>query len=87
MVQLASAFCSLVNGGELYQPHLMKKIVDDQGNTVQEMTPVLRKQTVSKEVCDQMKQYLRGVVAEGTAKAAGVEGYDVGGKTGDCAEI
>lgn len=82
MVQLASAFCSLVNGGELYQPHLMKKIVDDQGNTVQEMTPVLRKQTVSKEVCDQMKQYLRGVVAEGTAKAAGVEGYDVGGKTG-----
>lgn len=82
MVQLASAFCSLINGGELYQPHLMKKIVDEQGNTVQEMEPVVRKQTVSPEVCEQMKQYLRGVVAEGTAKTAGVDGYDVGGKTG-----
>ena len=61
MVQMASAFCSLVNGGKLYQPHLVERITDDAGNTVQEIEPVLRKQTISKEVSDQMKQYLRAV--------------------------
>ena len=82
MVQMASAFCSLVNGGKLYQPHLVERITDDAGNTVQEIEPVLRKQTISKEVSDQMKQYLRAVVTVGSASAAGVDGYDVGGKTG-----
>ena len=82
MVQMASAFCSLVNGGKLYQPHLVERITDDAGNTVQEIEPVLRKQTISKEVSDQMKQYLRAVVTDGSASAAGVDGYDVGGKTG-----
>ena len=82
MVQMASAFCSLVNGGKLYQPHLVERITDDAGNTVQEIEPVLRKQTISKEVSDQMKQDLRAVVTDGSASAAGVDGYDVGGKTG-----
>ena len=82
MVQMASAFCSLVNGGKLYQPHLVERITDDAGNTVQEIEPVLRKQTISKEVSDQMKQYLQAVVTDGSASAAGVDGYDVGGKTG-----
>lgn len=82
MVQMASAFCSLVNGGKLYQPHLVERITDDAGNTVQEIEPVMRKQTISKEVSDQMKQYLRAVVTDGSASAAGVDGYDVGGKTG-----
>ena len=82
MVQMASAFCSLVNGGKLYQPHLVERITDDAGNTVQEIEPVLRKQTISKEVSDQMKQYLRAVVTDGSASAAGVDGYDVAGKTG-----
>ena len=82
MVQMASAFCSLVNGGRLYQPHLVERITDDAGNTVQEIEPVLRKQTISKEVSDQMKQYRRAVVTEGSASIAGVDGYDVGGKTG-----
>lgn len=82
MVQMASAFCSLVNGGKLYQPHLVERITDDAGNTVQEIEPVLRKQSISKEVSDQMKQYLRAVVTDGSASAAGVDGYDVGGKTG-----
>ncbi len=82
MVQMASAFSSLINGGELYQPHLVKRIVDDRGNTVEEIDPVVRKQTISREVSDQMKIYLRNVVANGTGATAGVDGYDIGGKTG-----
>lgn len=82
MIQLASAFSSIINGGEYYQPHLVKKIVDDNGNTVQNIEPVLLKQTISKQTSDTIKGYLYNTVTSGTAKSAKVEGYSMGGKTG-----
>ncbi len=87
MVQMASAFCSLVNGGKLYQPHLVERITDDAGNTVQEIEPVLRKQTISKEVSDQMKQYLRAVVTEGSASAGRCGRLRCGRQDRNCPEI
>ena len=82
MVQLGSSFCSLINGGHLYQPHVVAKIQDSSGNVIETKEPVVLKETVSKEVSDQMKAYLLNVVANGTAKTAKVEGYNIGGKTG-----
>ncbi len=82
MVQIASAFSSVINGGEYYQPHLAKKIVDDNGNTIQTLEPTLLKQTVSKHTSDIIKNYLYNTVSTGTAKSAKVEGYSMGGKTG-----
>lgn len=82
MVQLASGFCSLINGGEYYQPHLVKKIVDENGNTVENIEPVLLKQTISKQTSDTIKGYLYNTVTSGTAKSAKVAGYSMGGKTG-----
>lgn len=82
MIQLASAFSSIINGGEYYQPHLVKKIVDDNGNTIQNVEPVLLKQTISKQTSDTIKGYLYNTVTSGTAKSAKVEGYSMGGKTG-----
>ncbi|MEG0961388.1 MAG: penicillin-binding transpeptidase domain-containing protein [Lachnospiraceae bacterium] len=82
MVQLASAFSSLINGGYYYQPHLVKKIIDDNGNTVKTMEPTVLKQTISKQTSDMIKGYLYNTVSTGTAKSAKVEGYSMGGKTG-----
>ena len=82
MIQLASAFSSIINGGEYYQPHLVKKIVDDNGNTVKNIDPVLLKQTISKQTSDTVKGYLYSTVSTGTGKSAKVEGYSMGGKTG-----
>ena len=82
MVQLASAFSSLINGGYYYQPHLVKKIIDDQGNTVQNIEAIPLKQTLSKQTSDKMKGYLYKTVSEGTGKSAKVSGYSMGGKTG-----
>ena len=87
MVQLGSAFCSLVNGGNLYQPHVVTRIEDESGNVLEEINPVVEKETVSDEVSDQMKSYLRQVVESGTGKTAGVAGYDLGGKTGTAQKI
>lgn len=82
MVQLASAFSSLINGGYYYQPHLVKKIVDDNGNTVQNVEPTVLKQTISRQTSDKIKQFLYRTVSEGTGRSAKVEGYSMGGKTG-----
>lgn len=82
MIQLASGFSSIINGGNYYQPHLVKKIVDDNGNTIETIEPVLMKQTISKQTSDTVKGYLYNTVSTGTAKSAKVEGYSMGGKTG-----
>lgn len=82
MIQLVSGFSSIINGGNYYQPHLVKKIVDDKGNTVENIEPVLLKQTISKQTSDTVKDYLYSTVSTGTAKSAKVEGYSMGGKTG-----
>lgn len=87
MIQLASSFCSLINGGNIYQPHVVKKIVDGSGNTVQEISPVVTKETVSQEVSDTLRDYMYTVVSEGSGAKAAVEGYAIGGKTGTAEKV
>lgn len=87
MIQMGAAYCSLVNGGTFYQPHVVKKITDSNGALVREIKPTVIRKTISKETSDQMKEYLLSVVATGTASAAGVEGYDIGGKTGTAEKL
>lgn len=82
MTQLAAGFCSLINGGDYYEPHVVKQIQDENGNVTENKDPVLMRRTVSKETSEILKDYMYGVVEEGTGKAAAVEGYAVGGKTG-----
>ncbi len=82
MIQMASAFCSLVNGGNYYQPHVVKKIVDSSGNTLENIDPVLMKETVSESTSATLREYLYNVVDSGTGGTAKVDGYSMGGKTG-----
>lgn len=82
MVQMASAFSSLINGGNYYQPHVVTKITDSKGNTVSNINPLLMKKTVSESTSEILKSYLRSVVSDGTGGTAKVDGYSMGGKTG-----
>ncbi len=82
MIQLATAYCSLVNGGSFYQPHVVKRITDEAGNTISEVSPTLLRETVSKSTSDALKQYMYSTVTGGTAVTAKVDGYSMGGKTG-----
>lgn len=82
MIQMVSAFSSLINGGNYYKPHVITKITDDSGNTVENIEPTLLKKTVSQNTSDTLRNYLYNVVTNGTAKAAKVDGYSMGGKTG-----
>ncbi|MBQ7469146.1 MAG: penicillin-binding protein 2 [Pseudobutyrivibrio sp.] len=87
MIQLGTGFCSLVNGGYLYEPHLVTKITDSSGNTIQDIEPTVLKRTISDETGELLKGYLEYVVAEGTGKATRVDGYRIGGKTGTAEKL
>ena len=82
MIQTIAAYCSLVNGGYYYQPHMVNKIVDENGATVETIDPILLRQTVSESVSEHMRDYCIGVVQEGTGTYARPAGYMIGGKTG-----
>ena len=87
MTQVAAAFCSLVNGGYYYQPHVVKQIQDGDGKVVEIKDPVLLRKTVSAETSEQLKPYLRAVLEYGTGINAMVPGYDIGGKTGTAEKL
>ena len=82
MIQLGTAFCSVINGGYYYEPHVVSQIVDEDGNVIKNYDKILVRRTISEETSETMKQILFQVVEEGTGKKAGVEGYTIGGKTG-----
>lgn len=84
MIQMIAAFSSLINGGYYYEPHMVKKIVNSSGATVENIEPRLLKQTISQETSDRIIQMCNQVVVgeHGTGKTARPAGYIIGGKTG-----
>lgn len=87
MIQLGTAFCSVVNGGKLYQPRVVSKITDQNGNTIRDISPTLLRETISKTTCDTLKQYMYSTVTSGTGNTAKVDGYSMGGKTGTAQKV
>ena len=82
MVQMIAAFCSLINGGKYYQPHVVKEIVNEQGGVVEKMDGRVLRQTITSKTSDFVRDALLATVQDGTAKDAAVVGYEIAGKTG-----
>ena len=87
MIQLGTAFCSVVNGGYYYQPSVGVRIEDEKGNVIDNLDPVLVRRTLSAEVSEEVKKDLLQVVEHGTGSRAAVEGYTIGGKTGTAEKL
>ncbi len=82
-IQQLRAICAVANGGYLVTPHLIKEIVDDDGNVIQSFTSENVRQVVSEDICDTITEILEeGVAGDGGAKNAYVKGYRVAAKTG-----
>ena len=82
MIQVIAGFCSLINGGYYYEPHMVSKITSSSGATIKNIEPRVLRQTVSQSTSDRIIDYCNGVVTEGTGKSARPAGYAIGGKTG-----
>lgn len=81
-IQLITAISAAVNGGYLNKPHVVKQILDNEGNVVKNNGTTQVRQVISNETSKQICEYLESVVSEGTGHNAYVAGYRVGGKTG-----
>ncbi len=90
MIQMASAFSSCINGGYYYKPHVVKKVMDNSGGTIENIDPVLLRTPISSKTSALLRRYLYNTMygepdANGngaTAKTARIAGYAMGGKTG-----
>ena len=87
MMQIGTAFCSVINGGNYYEPHLVKQIVDENGGVINNIEPTILRKTISSETSAFMRHALEEVVSNGTARKAQVEGYTIGGKTGTAEKL
>jgi stage V sporulation protein D (sporulation-specific penicillin-binding protein) len=81
-IQQVMAVSSVVNGGYLYKPYIVKAISDNTNTTVLENKKTLRRKVISSKTSSIMRIALEYVVAKGGGKAAYIEGYRIGGKTG-----
>lgn len=84
MIQTITGFCSLINGGYYYEPHVVDKITTSDGATIENIEPRVLKQTVSQSTSETIKEFCNTVVTgeKGTGKTARPAGYMIGGKTG-----
>ena len=84
-IQLITGISAVVNGGYLMEPHVVDKIVSDDGETTYSSEATTVRQVISEETSATMREILEAVVGdskEGTGKNAYVSGYRIGGKTG-----
>ena len=79
-IQMVRAFSSVINGGNLMRPYIVKAIKD--GLTTQEVKPKLDKKIFSEKTSQTVKKMLVSTVEHGEYKWAIPEGYHIGGKTG-----
>ncbi len=84
MIQVAAGFCSLINGGYYYEPHVVSRITTADGATIENIEPRVLKQTISNSTSETIKEFCNTVVTgeHGTGHTARPAGYMIGGKTG-----
>lgn len=87
MIQLGSAFASMVNGGIYYEPHVVKEIRNADGVVIEKIEPRVVRSTISEETSEFLRDAFYLTVQEGTATAAKVDGYLIGGKTGTAQKL
>lgn len=84
-LQIVTMMAAFGNGGKVFRPYLLKKIVDQQGKTILEEKPLLRKRAVFKQENMAVVQAgLEDVVMSptGTGKKSAVGEFRIAGKTG-----
>ncbi len=81
LLDLVKGFAVFANGGYRIKPLFVKRIVDSEGNVLEE-NAVEKERAVTEDIAAKMNALLKGPTEYGTAKGASKMGYPVAGKTG-----
>ena len=88
---MITAACAVINGGYLVQPHVVKQVLDADGNIIENVEPEVKRQVLSAETSATMRELLTrsvnmtaadGKTLTGGNKTGYVAGYKAGGKSG-----
>jgi len=86
-LQYATAFAAVANGGTLMRPHVVKRLVAQDGSLIRPVEPAVVRRVISEPTARTLMDILTGVVEEGTGTEAAVPGYSVAGKTGTAQKV
>ena len=88
-LQLITAVSAAVNGGNLMQPYVVSRVLDQDGSMIEQREPTVIRQVVSEETSAHVCEILEQVVGNpaGTGTNAYVAGYRIGGKTGTSEDV
>jgi cell division protein FtsI/penicillin-binding protein 2 len=81
-LQMACAFAAVANDGQLVQPQIVRRVINQRGEVIREMEPLLVRRVLRSEIAQELTRFLIGVVDHGTGVKAQVNGISVAGKTG-----
>ena len=87
-IQQVTAVSAVVNGGKLYKPYVVKNILEKEtSNIIEKREPKLIRKVISEDTSKTMRRALENVVSKGGGKAAYIDGYRIGGKTGTAQKV
>ena len=87
-IQQIMAVTAVANGGYLMTPHMVKEVLDSEGNVIETYAPDTRRQIISAATSKKLAEVLeQGVSGGAGAKNAYVAGYRVAAKTGTSEKI
>ena len=87
-IQQITAISAVLNGGNLLKPYVLSSVLEPEtGNVMYQNKKTVVRKTISKETSKTMRYALETVVALGGGKAAYIDGYRIGGKTGTAQKV
>ena len=81
-LELVNAISAAINGGNVMQPYLVKKISTSSGETIYSKSATILNKVFKPSVSKQLNIMLEEVVSKGGGKYARIDGYNLAGKTG-----
>jgi len=86
-MQMALVSATIANDGVMMKPHLVKQILASDGSVVEDIQGESNGTITSSDIAATMKDFMKGVVTDGTGGNASIEGVEVCGKTGTADHI
>lgn len=86
-IQMICAYAAAINGGYLVTPHVVDKIIDSSGNVIKTTEATIKRQVISGETSELMRQITETIVADNGGSNAYIAGYRIGGKSGTAEKL